>query len=481
MTKLPAHCDQPASGSPTRPATGRLAEVVPWLAVLGFALQGLRPLTDQDTWWHLRTGEWIVGHRRLPTADPWSFTETHRWIPHEWLSEVLLYAAYRAGGYPGVLVLRSLVLGAVAFVVVRECRRRAGWLHATIASLLALAAVAPGAAARPQLASFLLMAMFGAGLLRAVDRRRPPVWLIALAWLWANLHGLWTVAIAFYACVVLGLAVDLGRRNIRTLAGFAAVGVGMVAAAALTPVGPRLLLSPFAVHGVTKYVTEWGTPHITSLPTAAALLLLVIVAISWARSVRAIAAAEICYVLGAAVLALAYVRTGPLAGVLLAPPAARALAELFAEPVTGLRWSRRLTAIGAAMVLGTAGIGSVVLASGDAIHPPAPASASRTLDALPGRARVLDQFDLGNWMLWTAQDTSPAVDGRYEIYGSRYITHYLDVLDKRGDWKRFVADSRVEAAWLHVGVPLIDGLRRELGWTVAWTDGKTIILVPPAR
>lgn len=482
MTRNSALRDEAHPGSPAEPLAPPLglAEVVPWLVVLAFALEGLRPLADQDTWWHLRTGEWIVGHHRLPTVDAWSFASTRPWIPHEWLSEVLLFVSYRLGGYPGVLVLRALVLAGIAFVVIRECRRRGSWLHATIAALFGLATVEPGAAARPQLASFLLMAIFGPALLRAVERRRPPVWLIGLVWLWANLHGLWALAIVVYACVILGLAIDLRWRNARTLLGFVGVGVGMIAAAALTPVGPRLLLSPLAVRGVTRYITEWAAPQITSPPTATALVLVVIVVISWARSERRIPVHEITYVIASSVLALAYVRTGPLAGVLLAPMAARALADLFAEPVPQLRWSRQWTVMTAAVVLLATGIGAAWLVHGPAIRAPAPASASRTLNNLPGRARVLDEFDLGNWMLWTARDASPAVDGRYEIYGPAYIGRYVDVLNMQGDWKRFVADSRVQAAWLHVGVPLILGLRQELDWTVAWTDGKTVILVPPS-
>lgn len=472
-----------APAAPTAPASRpRLApaELLPWLAVVGFALQGLRPLSDPDTWWHLRAGQWIVWHQRLPTTDHWSFASTKPWVAHEWLSEVLLYLGYRAGGYQGVLVLRALVLAAIAFVVVRECRRRGGWLHTTIAALFGLATVEPGAAARPQLASFLLMAIFGAALIRAVQRRRPPVWLIAVVWLWANLHGLWTLGLLLYAAVTVGLAIHVRGRDRRMLAGFAGVGAAMLAAAALTPNGPKLLLTPFAVSGVTRYVTEWQAPHITSLPTAAALVLVTVVVISWARSTRPVPAYEMAYVFVATAFALAFVRTGPLAGVLLAPLAAAALAELFREPATPLRLTRGMltpTAIAAAATLAVSGLW---LSHVPAIQAPAPPAASRVIDQLPGRPRVLTEFDLGNWMLWTARDASPALDGRYEIFGPDYIGRYVNTLNMHGDWRGFVAASKARAAWLHVDVPLAGGLRDELHWTVAWTDGKTVILVPPA-
>ncbi|MEP6695255.1 MAG: hypothetical protein ABJA34_00085 [Pseudonocardiales bacterium] len=470
------------AGSREAPTAGggpALGEVVPWLAVLAFGLQGLRPTTDSDLWWHLRTGEWIAAHHRLPAADQWSFASSRPWILHEWLSQLLLYAGYRAGGYSGVLILRSLALAAIAAVVVVQCRKRGSWLHTTIAALFGLATVEPGAAARPQLASFLLMAILGPALLEAARRGRPPLWLIPFMWLWASLHGLWTVGLALYACVAVGVALDGSRRNRKVFLRFAGVGAAMLAATALTPVGPRLLLSPFEVRGIAKYVTEWQPPHVTSLPSAAALLLVGIVLTAWARGSRRVPPYEVLYLFAAAFLAVAYLRTGPLAGVLLAPLAAQAMAELFAAPPEKRAWSRRHSAILTGAALLTCALGATVLAHQDPIRRPAPAAASQILDDLPGRARVLDQFELGNWMLWTARDASPAVDGRYEIFGPAYISRYVDTLNLHGDWRTFVADSQPDAAWLDVGVPLAGGLQHQLGWTVAWTDGRTVILLPP--
>lgn len=459
---------------------GGPGELLPWLAVGAFALQGLRPLSDPDTWWHLRTGQRIVSQHRIPTADHWSYASSRPWVAHEWLSEVLFYLGFRAGGYSGIQVLHVLLLAAVGTVLVRECRRRGNWLHTSIAALFGLTAVAPGAAARPQLASVLLMAVFGPALLRAAERRRPPLWFIPLIWLWANLHGLWTIALVLYAAVTVGLAIGLRGRGLPVLARFAGVGAGMLVAAALTPVGPRLLLAPLAVHDVTRYVTEWQRPRLTSPGTAAALVLVAVVLIRWARSSRQVRAAEVAYVLVAAGLALAYVRTGPLAGVLLAPLAAGALAGIFDEPVTAARLTPRVRAARAVLVVLISALGILSLIRLPSIKPPAPAAATRVIDALPGHPRVLTDPDLGNWLLWTSHAASPGLDGRYEIFAPDYLRRYVDALALEGDWRGFVASSRAGVAWLHAGTPLASGLREQLHWTVAWSDGSTVILRAPA-
>ena len=41
----------------------------------------LHPLVHDDLFWHLRTGEWIAAHHRVPLADLFSYTrQGARWI-----------------------------------------------------------------------------------------------------------------------------------------------------------------------------------------------------------------------------------------------------------------------------------------------------------------------------------------------------------------------------------------------------------------
>src|SRR5258708_12643622 len=41
-------------------------------------------LTDSDTGWHIRTGEWILQNGRVPATDFFSFTNAaHPWFPRD--------------------------------------------------------------------------------------------------------------------------------------------------------------------------------------------------------------------------------------------------------------------------------------------------------------------------------------------------------------------------------------------------------------
>ena len=95
------------------------------ILALGLFTMAVRPLTDPDVWWHLRTGQLTLQNHSVFHTDPYSFTRFGQpWINHEWLSDVLLFGIYRLAGFGGLIV-------AFAAVSLRlsswfSCARRAG-------------------------------------------------------------------------------------------------------------------------------------------------------------------------------------------------------------------------------------------------------------------------------------------------------------------------------------------------------------------
>ena len=85
---------------------------------VGLGLYGLilfagnRLLNDPDSYWHLVVGRWIVEHRALPIADPFSFTMAGaHWIAKEWLSQILYAGAFAIAGWSGMAVLAAAAIG----------------------------------------------------------------------------------------------------------------------------------------------------------------------------------------------------------------------------------------------------------------------------------------------------------------------------------------------------------------------------------
>ena len=103
-----------------------------------------------------------------------------------------------------------------------------------------------------------------------------------------------------------------------------------------------------------------------------------------------------------------------------------------------------------------------------------------TLDALPGKARVLNEYGEGGWIIWRARDTSPAIDGQSEIYGSLCVSAYLSALTVQPGWRAWVARGDFDAAWLYARTPLANRLQAD-GWTVRQRAGDSVVLLPPDR
>src|SRR5690349_21736555 len=76
---------------------------------------------DGDTSWHLATGQWILDHRSIPHADPFSFTWAGKpWTAHEWLADALMAVAYRGAGWAGLAALFGMAIGVTLGLIGRE-------------------------------------------------------------------------------------------------------------------------------------------------------------------------------------------------------------------------------------------------------------------------------------------------------------------------------------------------------------------------
>ena len=142
-----------------------LRRIFSFRVMLGSLLVVLAVLTararfnDPDMWWHLKTGQIIWTTHTIPTTDLFSFTTNrHAWVPHEWLSQVLIYGAYRLGGYPGLMLWLCFFTAAIFIAGCALCSlysgsAKVGWLGALIIWFCSTG----GLAIRPQMIGYLLL------------------------------------------------------------------------------------------------------------------------------------------------------------------------------------------------------------------------------------------------------------------------------------------------------------------------------------
>lgn len=163
-----------------------LADVAVFGVFAAIFAMALRPVVDNDLFWHLATGRLMWATGRIPHADPFSWTMPGRaWIAHEWLTELWLYPLFLHGGYAALMLVFGAVIAATFAVSYRTARRLGASRPVGLAiTLLAAVASSHTWGVRPQMLSMLLMAVFLWLLCRDI------LWpLVPLMALWVNLHG----------------------------------------------------------------------------------------------------------------------------------------------------------------------------------------------------------------------------------------------------------------------------------------------------
>src|SRR5437764_6935838 len=111
------------------------------MAFLFGRMDGVKTLlSDCDTGWHIRTGEWILAHRQAPTSDIFSFSKPGApWYAWEWLSDVLSACLFRLAGLKGIVLAAGVVIALFATTLVRRMIWRG--VHLLVAMIVALLGV----------------------------------------------------------------------------------------------------------------------------------------------------------------------------------------------------------------------------------------------------------------------------------------------------------------------------------------------------
>lgn len=66
---------------------------------------------DDDVFWHLATGKYVLETKSVPSTDVFGFmTYGQEWMPFEWGWDILTYGIYNLGGFEAISILRTFLL-----------------------------------------------------------------------------------------------------------------------------------------------------------------------------------------------------------------------------------------------------------------------------------------------------------------------------------------------------------------------------------
>jgi len=190
------------------------------LVVAALSLRLIEPIGDPDIFWHMKTGDWIVSHRALPTTDPFTYTtpapvnaDQRFVLTSYWISQLVLHALCSVAGLQGIIILRFVMAGLIAAIMIW---RREGEVLVYAGLLATLAGVIDiYALERPQTWSFVFFAVLLGllGIVRKGGAGRVPAWGAAavpvLMLLWANTHA---GALPGQCVILFVLALEAARR-----------------------------------------------------------------------------------------------------------------------------------------------------------------------------------------------------------------------------------------------------------------------------
>ncbi len=438
--------DKPSSRglkpAPYHPIAAIFRSSHPWLVpllvglgVYAVAIGAARDvLNDGDTLSHIVIGRWIIEHHAIPFADPFSHTfRGQSWVPHEWLAELILAAAYDRLGWGGVVAV-SGVAAALAFALLAGALQRAlGPRRAAIGAALAFLLTIPHLLARPHVLALPLLVVWTAGLVRARDEgRAPSPALLPVIVLWCNLHGGFVVGLLFAGLLAAeAVLAEPAVTRWRTIRGWGIFLVLAALAALISPNGIELYLLPWRMLGMsfaTSTLSEWHSAdfgHFQPLEIWIALAIFgglsLGLRLPWTRTAMLLLLLH---------LALSHVRNAELLGIigslLVAAPLAAQLpgAEQPAPSPAGA--GRRRRGVAAA----TAAAGAILLvflstaialdrrgvAPRGNVAPAAAVEAARRA-GLDGP--VLNSIRFGGYLMFVGIPTF--IDGRADLFGDAFL------------------------------------------------------------
>lgn len=483
------------------------AEVALFAVTLGAILALFASLSTvriwaHDFWWQYATGR-LVSQSGPPHTDVFSYTVRGMpWIELRWLYCWLLYLAYEHMG-PAVVSLAACALPAIAFaLLVAPVLRPPRIAAAAITLFLAVIAASPRMLVRPELITYVLIAVY----LRIVDRHRRQggrlIYAIpAIQVIWVNSHTLFAIGPGLVGLLLVEMLI---RRLLRRPAipdaqhVVLALALSIVACVA-NPYGAKSI--PFAlqllhqIHGTVykEAILEFRSPFAYGPTFTAVLAFQLLLALTLAgvlANLRRLDAYWTLLTLVMAYLAAVSIRNVPLFCLVTSP---YTISNLQQSP-----WWTTGSLAGLRKPLGVAVSLSIVASSlfvaqraatnrflinendprqfgvGMAQHHD-PADATRALLDTRPVGHVFSTFAESPYLI--ANGIQVFTDGRLEVYGPGVFKEYLGIVDSEVAWRDADRKFEFQAALINLESRLISQLWADPHWQLIAFDEVAAVFV----
>jgi hypothetical protein len=445
---------------------------------------------DPDMWWQLKTGEVIWTTHTIPTTDLFSYTTGHHaWIPHEWLSQVVIYGAYRLGGYPGLMLWMcffsaSLLIAGYALCSLYAGNAKVGFLGALIIWLFATS----GLAVRPQMIGYLLLIV--ELLLLHMGRTRTPrwfFWLPPLFALWVNCHGSFFLGLIVAGVFLLCSFMDRGWGSLasspwepRQRSRLALALMLSMSALFVNPVGLEQILYPLdtllKLPISMSQVQEWGPLQVNSGRGVGLLAVLGCIFLLVAIRRSELFWHELVLLVLGAWFAFNHTRMVFVFGILAAPILSRMLSTSWeGYDIEQDRPVPNAVLISISLLIAFLGFPNYRNLSRQ-VEEQSPVRAVEFIKTHHLSGHMLNEYVYGGYLIWAAPEYPVFVDGRGDIF------ELTGVLGDYGRWATLESDPRtlldkyaIDFCLLGRDSPMAHVLPLLRGWKAIYSDRMSVI------
>ena len=473
-------------GPPFRVARAQAGTLPGWellalASALAIVVVRAGPVSDADVFWHIMAGRYSLAGQGFPHPDPWAFTlPSAHWHSTAWLSELVLALVYQLGGFAGIVSLRlALTVGLTWMLHGLLVKGRAGW-SGPVVFAVTLLPLGTYLQERPQTVSLLFLVwLAGVCHRQLTEGTLPRPWLVVLVtYVWACAHGLFVLAPASLALLAVAGMAERGRADWPAARRLLQLATVTSAACALTPMGPRLLLSPLIVGRAARFTTtEWRPTNLLYVGTWGFALLMLLAFIAIARGGERVPRSEVLWIAAVSVFGFLAIRNAGPASLLLAPVVAARLRVVWDRTDSALRLPGAVRPAFFALAVLTTLLSYL---QAPVLPDNSPRRIAATLARQPGQLRVFNDYNLSGYLILQA---SPhillTVDGRADRYGAAYLRTYSEAHTGTGNWRRFVDSLHADVAVFGKDDAITSLLVNELHWTLALEDGEWVLLTAP--
>jgi len=460
----------------------------------------LSPPQDADMWWHLAAGKEMISQGKILTTDIFSYTHYgENWTNAFWLSDIVLFLTYKLGGYLGITLLVALMVALTMAVIYRQTLHNLFPLPLLII-LLATFAIAPVWTPRPQIFSFLLLAILDYGLKEndGFILKRP--WLLVVLFiLWANMHGgfIWGFLLIFAFIVGNGFDKILKGGNGPSVRQLNQLGIWTLIAVlgiSINPNGLSLWKLPFYTVGISiQSITEWSSPDFHRFDLHPILWLLFLIIVGTGTSRKPLSWSAILKIIGFSYMAFVSQRSiGPFV-IISTPIAIETLNQAWSEslPVLSnqiqkLYKPKKTTPVPAlfAITLNLTILGLFIfiivsrahtVSTEQEVHNGLPMKAVEWLRANQLEERMFNAYNWGGYLQWELPEYSVFIDGRADLYGEKTIRDWWSVVNATDHGLAVLDSWQVNFVILEPGWPILEKLT-QLGWHVLYEDNTAIVM-----